>query len=225
MMKTFFERKIKSLPFMLMLAALVLLFSATREAHAQNSGAGRGEGGQEAGERQDRLADELRLTPDQIARITAIREQTREERRVINQRLKEAQRALEDAIYADNASEALIEERSRELAAAQTEAIRLRARTELNIRRVLTPEQLSSLRAMREDARLRQERRQQQRRLLNPGHERSPGTGQEHRPDSTAPPDRRDGNMRPDGFGGMGPPGPSAGPHAPRRGGFPRPRP
>jgi Spy/CpxP family protein refolding chaperone len=127
-----------------------------------------GDAAQEAaGEQNANLADQLKLTPEQVGRIATIREQTKEERRVINQRLRQAQRALEDAIYSDNANETLIEERARELSAAQAEALHLRTRTELNVRRVLTQEQLMSLRTIRERARARQ----QERRLINPGRE------------------------------------------------------
>jgi hypothetical protein len=66
------------------------------------------------------------------------------------ERLRSAQRALDEAIYADAPSEAVIEERARELAEAQAAAARLRALTELSIRRVLTPEQLSLLRTLRQ---------------------------------------------------------------------------
>ncbi|HEV2914344.1 MAG TPA: Spy/CpxP family protein refolding chaperone [Pyrinomonadaceae bacterium] len=95
----------------------------------------------------------LNLTPDQIQQIRAIREESKEEWRAIRQRLAEAHRALDEAIYSDNASEALVEERAREVGLAQATVIRMRSLTELKIRRLLTPEQLNTLRVMRQQAR------------------------------------------------------------------------
>jgi Spy/CpxP family protein refolding chaperone len=94
----------------------------------------------------------LNLTPDQLQQIRAIREASKEEWRITRQRLSEAHRALDEVIYSDNSSEALIEERARAVGAAQAAVARLRALTELKIRRLLTPEQLSTLRSIRQQA-------------------------------------------------------------------------
>jgi hypothetical protein len=59
-----------------------------------------------------------------------------------------AHRALAEAIES-NQNEALVDERSRELADAQAATIRLRARSEFRILQVLTPEQRVRLREMR----------------------------------------------------------------------------
>jgi len=94
----------------------------------------------------------LNLTPDQLQQIRAIREESKEEWRTTRQRVAEAHRALDEVIYSDNGSEALIEERARAVGAAQAAVARLRALTELKIRRVLTAEQLTTLRSMRQQA-------------------------------------------------------------------------
>lgn len=96
------------------------------------------------------LRERLNLSPDQIEQIKAIREQNKDQWRAARQRAHQAQRALDEAIYADNSDEALIEARTREVAEAQTTLVRLRALTELKIRRVLTQEQLNNLRALRQ---------------------------------------------------------------------------
>jgi Spy/CpxP family protein refolding chaperone len=93
----------------------------------------------------------LGLTPDQVARIRTIRQLNRLERQIAQQRLHQAQRALDEAIYSDDASEAVVEQRTREVAEAQAAEVRLRARTELGIRRVLTPQQLSTFRTIRQE--------------------------------------------------------------------------
>jgi Spy/CpxP family protein refolding chaperone len=94
---------------------------------------------------------QLKLTPDQLEKIRAITEQNRVEGQPIRRRVNQAQRALEEAIYSDNVNESEIEQRARELAEAQAAQVRMRAMTELSIRRVLTPEQLNTFRAIRQE--------------------------------------------------------------------------
>ena len=95
----------------------------------------------------------LNLQPEQARQIADIREQTRAEWREATQQLRRAQRALDDAIYSEAAEESVIEERARAVATAQAAVVRLRALIELRIRRVLTAQQLSALRNLREQAR------------------------------------------------------------------------
>ena len=92
----------------------------------------------------------LGLTPDQVAKIRAIRQQNRVEWQAAKQRMNQAQRALDQAIYSDDTSEAVIEQRVSEVAQAQAAEVRLRVRTELGIRRVLTPQQLNTFRMIRQ---------------------------------------------------------------------------
>jgi Spy/CpxP family protein refolding chaperone len=112
----------------------------------------------------------LGLTPDQVAKIRAIRQENKVEWQAARQRLNQAQRALDEAIYSDDASETLVEQRTREVAAAQANEVRLRARTELGIRRVLTPQQLGTFRMIRQQ-RIREA--QMKRRMEN-GNEQRP---------------------------------------------------
>ncbi len=103
---------------------------------------------------------QLNLTPEQREQIRSIREQGRAERTVVNQRLGEASRALEEVLDSDSPDETVVEQRMREVAAAQAAAMRLRILTEVKIRRVLTSEQRTLLRTMRHQAhRDRRERR------------------------------------------------------------------
>lgn len=145
---------------------LMLLFVLSpAPALAQDGGAiQQGEAGQETNAQTRDVITRLNLTADQIERIKAIREQNKEERQAIALHVRQAQRALEQAIYFDNADEATVEQRSRELAAAQAEATRMRALTELNIRRVLTPEQLNTLRSLRQQARAAEREKRLQKR-------------------------------------------------------------
>ncbi len=111
------------------------------------------------------LLRQLNLTPDQIERIRAIQLQSRDERRLVSERLRDARRALDEAIYQDNVDESLVEQRARELAAAQIAAERFRAMTELRIRRVLTQEQLVTFRELRQHALLMEQEQRRERRL------------------------------------------------------------
>jgi Spy/CpxP family protein refolding chaperone len=99
----------------------------------------------------------LNLTPEQRARIGAIRRETEPQGRLLGARLREARRALDEAIYAAAPDEAVIEERVRELGAAQTALVRLRSLTELRIRRVLSPEQLHAFRRLQGETRTRRQ--------------------------------------------------------------------
>jgi len=115
------------------------------------------------------LLQQLDLSPEQRAQIRTIREQNKDELNAATRRLRQAQRALDDAVYDDNANESLVEERAREVAAAQAEVVRRRALTELQINRVLTPAQLNKFRALRRAAFLEQQaerKRQQEANLL-----------------------------------------------------------
>ena len=103
---------------------------------------------------------QLNLTPEQREQIRSIRENNKEERAAINQRLRETNRALDEALNAEDPIEGVIEQRVRDVAAAQAAAMRMRVLTEIRIRRVLTLEQRRILRTLQQEAiRSRQERR------------------------------------------------------------------
>ena len=180
-------RKLTGLVFAALLSSIALFSNATLAAGQQSPGDPPQTQSTQTNPQGDPIR-QLNLTADQVEKIRAIREQNKDERFALNQRLRRAQRALDDAIQADNSSEALIEERAHELADAQAAATRMRAITEIRIRRVLTPEQLIKLRALRQQAQnLREERRNQ-------------GNNDQMRPDSFQR--RRDalqrnGNLRP----------------------------
>ncbi|HEV7904621.1 MAG TPA: periplasmic heavy metal sensor [Pyrinomonadaceae bacterium] len=112
----------------------------------------------------------LNLTPEQRAQIKAIRRETEPQGRLLGMRLQQARRALDEAIYADNPDERVVEERVREVSAAQAAVVRMRTFTELKIRRVLSPEQLDAFRRLQ-----RRPRRRQQRMNQNPPQDDFPG--------------------------------------------------
>ena len=113
------------------------------------------------------LLGRLRLSPDQIQRIRLIQRDTKDERAAIQQRLREANRALEESLDAESVDESVIDQRMQDVNAAQNAQLRLRIQTELRIRRILNPEQ----RAMLKDIRVRAGdliKAQQNRRALRP---------------------------------------------------------
>ena len=97
--------------------------------------------------------EQLRLTPDQRQRIRMLFEENKNERQQINRRLREANVALDQALDAEPMDETVIDQRVNELAAAQAAQMRMRIQTELRIRRELRPEQLTTLRRLRLQAR------------------------------------------------------------------------
>jgi Spy/CpxP family protein refolding chaperone len=133
----------------------VLVFAAAVPAvygqaqQQQASAAGAAEAAQDGGD----PIRQLNLTPEQRQQIRSIRENNKEERGAINERLRESNRALDEALNTDTIDEAVIEQRVRDVAAAQASAMRMRILTEVRIRRVLTLEQRTLLRSLQQQVR------------------------------------------------------------------------
>jgi Spy/CpxP family protein refolding chaperone len=98
------------------------------------------------------LFQQLNLAPEQIKQIRTINRDTREQMRGAAQKQREARRALDSAIYADNPNEQEIEKRLQEFSDAQAAVSKMRARTEFRIRRILNNEQLALFREFRQRA-------------------------------------------------------------------------
>ena len=107
---------------------------------------------------------QLNLTPEQREQIRSIRENNKTERMTVNNQLREANRALNEALNSENPDEAVVEQRLRDLAAAQAAAARMRVLTEIRVRRVLTKEQRNTLRVLQAQV---LENRREQRQLNN----------------------------------------------------------
>lgn len=103
---------------------------------------------QEPGETADPI-QQLRLTPDQRQSVRRIIADTRLERQATNRRLREANVALDQALDNAPTDENLIEQRINEVAAAQAAQLRMRIHTEMKIRRILSQDQLATLRRLR----------------------------------------------------------------------------
>jgi len=163
----------------------------------------------------------LNLTPEQRAQIGAIRRETEPQGRLLAMRLRQARRALDEAMYSEKPSDGVIEDRVREVGEAQAAVVRLRTLTELKIRRVLSPEQLNAFRRLQRQSRTRQRRnqtspqgnlpeegtpaerrrdrrqRRRQERQRQQQDEQPPLTGEPGaQPSSSAPPERRRAPLR-----------------------------
>ena len=92
---------------------------------------------------------QLNLTPEQRQQIRRLTAETRDERQTTNRRLREANAALDQALDADPLDENLVEQRINEVAAAQAAQTRMRAHMEMRVRRLLSSEQLATLRRLR----------------------------------------------------------------------------
>ena len=114
------------------------------------------------------LIRQLNLTPEQREQIRAIRSDKQVERALINQQLRQTNRALQEALEADVPDEAVVEQRVREVAAAQASVMRMRIMTEIRIRRVLTAEQRTLLKSLQQEA----VKSQRERQLANPDERR-----------------------------------------------------
>lgn len=95
---------------------------------------------------------QLNLTPEQREQIRAIRENNKLERAAIGERLRDTNLALEKELNSESPDEAVVEQRLRDLAAAQAAALRMRILTEIRIRRVLTVDQRNILRSLQQQA-------------------------------------------------------------------------
>jgi Spy/CpxP family protein refolding chaperone len=95
------------------------------------------------------LLAELGLSLEQIRQIRRINRESQPLVRAARLRMKEANLALDQAIYANTLDEAIIQTRLKEAQTAQAEFIKMRSLTEFAVRKVLLPEQLTKFREIR----------------------------------------------------------------------------
>ena len=108
--------------------------------------------------RQDVL-QELNLSQTQVRQIRRINQENRFLLREAQTHLREANKNLDAAIYADSFNEQNIQSKKKELQLAQAELIKLRFLKELAIRKVLEPAQLSKFREVRQSFQPKMEKR------------------------------------------------------------------
>ena len=87
------------------------------------------------------FARELNITDAQKAQIKTIADSHRDEWKALGDRARTAHEALQQAVTADSVDEALIRQRSAEVAAVEADMAVARARTHAEVFQLLTPEQ------------------------------------------------------------------------------------
>ncbi|HUF04029.1 MAG TPA: periplasmic heavy metal sensor [Aridibacter sp.] len=101
-------------------------------------------------DRADILRRELLLSPEQMRKIRVLNAEMRPRMRDAQQALRAARRDLDEAIYADELIEEELRQKVRTLNEAQAEVNRLRAFSEVAVRKILSPEQLVRFRQLRQ---------------------------------------------------------------------------
>ena len=96
------------------------------------------------------LLAELELSPEQIRQIRRINREKQPLLREAQQRLGDAKRSLDQAIYADTVDESDIQTKLKAVHMAQAEVFKIRSTTEFAVRKILNPEQLVKFREVRQ---------------------------------------------------------------------------
>ena len=111
---------------------------------------------------------EIGLSPEQLRQMRRLNVERKPLMEEAQRSLRQANRLLDEAIYADEVNDTLVQSRLKEAQAAQAEVFRIRSSNELAIRRILTSDQLIRFRDLRqrfeEEARQNIERRRNENR-------------------------------------------------------------
>jgi Spy/CpxP family protein refolding chaperone len=102
-----------------------------------------------------KIFEELGLTREQIQQIRRINQERKPVMQQAQRNWRQANRALDLAIYADDSTDDQLKELVKTAQIAQSELLKERTLTEYLIRKVLTPEQLVKFRDLREQIRQR----------------------------------------------------------------------
>lgn len=122
----------------------------------------------ETQEKKPNLLENLGLSRDQVRQIRILNRDRKPLMEAAQHRLREANRALDMSIYSDALDENAVEASLREFQEAQGEVAKIRFQSELELRKILTAEQLVKFRGLR--ARVAEARENiQKRRKLPPG--------------------------------------------------------
>jgi len=93
---------------------------------------------------------QLGLSPAQMQQIRLLNMERKPHMDVAQQRLREATRHLDNAIYADNVGDAEFQVRLKDFQLAQAEVAKIKFTHELGVRRILTQDQLVRFLRMRQ---------------------------------------------------------------------------
>ena len=134
-----------------MITTTVLLFAGTAIAQdtPQTPGIIRPQTASTPNPERPNLMGELGLSREQIQQIRQMNADRKPMIETANKRLREANRSLDQAIYGDAVEPAEFQNRLKEYQDAQADVARIRFESELNVRRILTPDQLVRFREVR----------------------------------------------------------------------------
>ncbi|HEV7645307.1 MAG TPA: periplasmic heavy metal sensor [Pyrinomonadaceae bacterium] len=107
---------------------------------------------------------QLNLSQEQFQSIRKLLADNGPKVREAQRDFREAQEALDDAIYADTVDEVLVQSLTRRSSEAQATLMKLRTINEFAIRRILNPEQVVKFRELRKQQILERQQRQRQER-------------------------------------------------------------
>ena len=154
---------------------LIAVFVALMPAAFGQEGPPAGPERRPAGDDRHDMLTQLGLSPEQVQQFRRLNVQHRPLMNEAQRRVREANRELDMAIYADIVSEDDVRVKIRSFQDAQAELNRLRFGHELNIRKILTHEQLVRFREMRR--RFAESRQQNQRQDLRQRRNGTPKKG------------------------------------------------
>ncbi len=135
----------------------------------------------DAPQRTDNLAEQLGLSQEQRIQIREMRQQLRPQLQQAQRRFNQTKEELDVLIYSDSLDETTLQTKLRSVVEAQAEITRIRAMSELAVRKVLTPEQLVMFRNLRQrfkqqqrDRQIQRQRRQRIQRMNQNRRDRNP---------------------------------------------------
>ena len=107
------------------------------------------QGAQFAEGRRPNLLQELNLTKEQVRQLRELNQSIQSQRQQAQRRFNQANKALDEAVYADELDENLVKERMNEVQQAHADLIRTRTMMDTSVRKILTREQLVKFRKLR----------------------------------------------------------------------------
>lgn len=96
-----------------------------------------------------KLMQELGLSTAQVQQIRQINQSQKPRLEFAQRKFRQARKALDEAIYAEEFDENDVQAKNKEVQIAQAAITRIKTETEVSIRKVLTPEQLVKFRELR----------------------------------------------------------------------------
>lgn len=103
--------------------------------------------------RRPNLLQELNLTREQMQQLRQLYASLQKERQQAQRRFNQANKALDEAVYADELDENLVKERMNEVQQAHAELIKTRTLMDTSVRKILTKEQLVKFNRLRKQFR------------------------------------------------------------------------